>query len=151
VRIGSLRTTRTSLSVRAIATCVRSLGDNDAGGCSGERGQCQAVDGQLYETESRHERHCLESRPRLHAVSGRTHDGAVAFAGFIVLAVGLLLLLPRGFTGGSSYSRIAPIGSSYIQSTPGYRDDSPRPVNWRRVAISLALVAIGVVLLVLGL
>ena len=75
----------------------------------------------------------------------------MAFAGFIVLAAGLLLLLPRGPTGGSSQSRIAPIGSSYIQSTPGYRDDSSRPFNWRRLASSLALVAIGVVLLVLGL
>ena len=90
------------------------------------------------------------SERRLHAVSGRTHDGAVAFAGFIVLAAGLLLLLPRGPTGGLSQSRIAPIGS-YIQSTPGYRDDSSRPFNWRRLAISLALVAIGVVLLVFGL
>lgn len=72
-------------------------------------------------------------------------------AGFIVLSLGLLLLLPRGFTGGSSYSRIAPIGSFYIQSTPGYRDDSSRPFNWRRVTVSLVLIAFGVVLLIVGL
>ena len=108
-------------------------------------------------TAVRHRRNGREGRETpndgerwLHAVSGQTHDGAVAFAGFIVLATGLLLLLPRGPTGGSSQSRIAPIGS-YIQSTPGYRDDSSTPFNWRRLGISLALVAVGVVLLVLGL
>jgi hypothetical protein len=75
----------------------------------------------------------------------------VAVAGFLVLALGLLLLLPRGFTGGSSYSRIAPISSAYIESTPGYQDDSSKPFRWRRVAISLILIATGVVLLIFGL
>jgi hypothetical protein len=80
-----------------------------------------------------------------------THDEGVAVAGFLVLALGLLLLLPRGGTGGSSYSRIAPISPSYIKSTPGYQDDSATPFNWRRVVISLILIAAGVVLLMFGL
>ncbi len=74
----------------------------------------------------------------------------VAIAGFIVLGLGLLLVLPRGFTGGSSYSRIAPIGSSFIKSTPGYRDDEPT-FSRKRVLIGLGLIAIGVVLLIFGL
>jgi hypothetical protein len=75
---------------------------------------------------------------------------SVAIAGFIVLGLGLLLVLPRGFTGGSSYSRIAPISSSHIESTPGYRDDEPT-VSRNRVLIGLGLIAIGVVLLLFGL
>jgi hypothetical protein len=74
----------------------------------------------------------------------------VAIAGFIVLALGLLLVLPRGFTGGSSYSRIAPISSAYIESTPGYRDHEPT-FSRKRVLIGLGLIAIGVVLLIFGL
>jgi hypothetical protein len=55
------------------------------------------------------------------------------------------------FTGGSSYSRIAPISSSHIESTPGYRDDSYVSFNWKRLLAGLALAAVGVLLLVVGL
>ena len=79
------------------------------------------------------------------------HDGVVALAGFLALALGLLLLLPRGGTGGSSYSRITPISSSYIKSTPGYRDDSSIAFNWRRVGTGIVLIALGVALLIFGL
>ena len=73
----------------------------------------------------------------------------MAVAGLIVLALGLLLLLPRGFTGGSGYSRIAPISPSHIEQTPGYRESAP--INWRRVVIGLILTAAGIILLVVSL
>jgi hypothetical protein len=75
----------------------------------------------------------------------------VTVAGFILLALGLLLALPRGFTGGSSYSRIAPISSSHIESTPGYRDDSYVSFNWKQLLVGHALAAVGVLLLIVGL
>jgi hypothetical protein len=50
----------------------------------------------------------------------------------------------------ASYGRIAPIGSSYIESTSGYRDNEPTSSR-KRVLIGLGLIATGVVLLIVGL
>ena len=75
----------------------------------------------------------------------------MAVAGFLILAFGLLMILPRGFTGGSSYSRITPVSDSYIETTPGFRDEPGPWFSWKRTAAGLAVAAVGVVLLVFGL
>jgi hypothetical protein len=72
-------------------------------------------------------------------------------AGFVLLLVAFALLAPRGATAGSVAHRNVPVGTGYIQQTPGYQAAPIGRARWARLGLGLACLAVGVVLLVVGL
>jgi hypothetical protein len=77
--------------------------------------------------------------------------GPVAVAGFILLLLAFAVLAPRGATPGSIANRNVPLGSGYIQQTPGYQEAPVGRARWARIGLGLACLAAGVGLLALGL
>lgn len=71
--------------------------------------------------------------------------------GLLLLVVGVALLVPRGSSPGSIAARNVPLGTSHIERTPGYQEAPTGRARWTRVGIALGLLAIGVLLLTLGL
>lgn len=75
----------------------------------------------------------------------------MVLGGLLLLLLGFALLVPRGSAPGSIAARNVAVGTSHIDRTPGYQEAPTGRAAWKRVAIGLGLLAIGVLLLVLGL
>lgn len=73
--------------------------------------------------------------------------------GIVLLIVGVAIVMPSGAAPGSAAHRIVRINSMNTDVTPGYQHDRP-PATWRRtlrrIAIGLALIALGLWCMSLG-
>ena len=73
--------------------------------------------------------------------------------GIVLVIVGVAIVMPSGAAPGSAAHRIVRINSMNTDVTPGYQHDRP-PATWRgtlrRIAIGLALIALGLWCMSLG-
>lgn len=73
--------------------------------------------------------------------------------GIVLLIVGVAIVMPSGAAPGSAAHRIVRINSMNTDVTPGYQHDRP-PATWRgtlrRIALGLALIALGLGCMSLG-
>jgi hypothetical protein len=81
----------------------------------------------------------------------------VAVAGFVLLLVGFALVVPRGAISGSAAIRNVEVPGSHIERTPGYQSGTRAPAGyqespvertrWIRLALGVAMLVAGVVLI----
>jgi hypothetical protein len=84
----------------------------------------------------------------------------MAVAGLILLLAGFALVIPRDGISGSAAIRNVEIEGSHIERTPGYRGASRAPAGyqeapaaraqWIRIGLGLAMLAVGVVFLIVA-